>query len=59
MYPLLTLIDVREDTYVGVWSVCWGRIGQVVGEIGGEVFPSQCIFASFVRVEIGRQEISL
>ena len=35
-------MEVRGDSFVGMCGVGWGRVGAVVGEIGGEVYPSQC-----------------
>ena len=47
LYRLETLIDVRGDRFVAIYGVGWGRISQVVGEIGGEVYGSQCNLGVF------------
>ena len=35
------------DPYVGVCSISMSRIGQGVGDVGGEVFPTQGNFRDF------------
>jgi hypothetical protein len=47
VYGIVSLIDVRVEIYVGVCRACWSRVSQVVGEIGGEVFRSECNLGYF------------
>ena len=47
MYGVVSLIEVRGDTLIRMCSVGWGRIGQVVCEIGGEVCWMECNLGYF------------
>ena len=44
LYGLVSLIEVGEDPYVSVCAVRLSRIGVVIVEIWGEVFPPSVIW---------------